>query len=77
MQVSDLYGHIQRDPRHKDVMLLAYEEISERRFGGWTMGQVHLTKVHQATLLRYFREKPEPRPRTPCRARPRWRCSKS
>ena len=31
--VSDLYGHIQRDPRHKDVELLHYEEISERRPG--------------------------------------------
>ena len=56
--VSDLYGHIQKDPRHKDVVLLHYEEISERRFGGWTMGQVHLTKVHAATLLRYS-ERPE------------------
>jgi hypothetical protein len=58
MAVSDLYGHIQRDARHKDVMLLHFEEISERRFGGWTMGQVHLTKQHQNTLLRYS-ERPE------------------
>jgi len=58
MAVSELYGHIQRDPRHKDVVLLHYEEISERRFGGWTMGQVTLTKVHQSTLLRYS-ERPE------------------
>lgn len=58
MAVSDLYGHIQKDPRHKDVVLLHYEEISERRFGGWTMGQVHLTRVHAATLLRYS-ERPE------------------
>ncbi|CAN5301432.1 BLUF domain-containing protein [soil metagenome] len=56
--VSDLYGHIQKDPRHKDVVLLHYEEITERRFGGWTMGQVNLTKVHAATLLRYS-ERPE------------------
>jgi len=56
--VSDLYGHIQRDPRHKDVVLLDYEEISERRFGGWTMGQVNLTKVHSSILLRYS-ERPE------------------
>ena len=58
MAVSTLYGHIQKDPRHKDVVLLHYEEIAERRFGGWTMGQVHLTKVHAATLLRYS-ERPE------------------
>lgn len=51
--VSELYGHIQKDPRHKDVVLLHYEEITERRFGGWTMGQVNLTKIHAATLLRY------------------------
>ncbi|MGH8831019.1 MAG: BLUF domain-containing protein [Polaromonas sp.] len=58
MAVSELYGHIQRDPRHKDVALLHYEEISERRFGGWTMGQANLTKLNHATLLKYS-EKPE------------------
>jgi len=51
--VNALYGHIQRDPRHKDVELLHYEEVNERRFGGWTMGQVQLSKVHASTLLRY------------------------
>jgi Sensors of blue-light using FAD len=58
MPVSELYGHIQRDPRHKDVALLHYEEISERRFGGWTMGQVNLLKLNHAILLKYS-EKPE------------------
>ena len=48
-----LYGHIQRDPRHKDVVLLDYEEISERRFGGWTMGQVNLLKLNHSILLKY------------------------
>ena len=58
MPVSELYGHIQRDPRHKDVALLHYEEISERRFGGWTMGQVNLLKLNHAVLPKYS-EKPE------------------
>lgn len=58
MPVNELYGHIQRDPRHKDVALLHYEEISERRFGGWTMGQVNLLKLNHAVLLKYS-EKPE------------------
>lgn len=58
MAVSELYGHIQKDPRHKDVVLLDYEEISERRFGGWTMGQVNLLKLNHAILLKYS-EKPE------------------
>ncbi|MDB5890427.1 MAG: bluf protein [Polaromonas sp.] len=52
-QVSDLYGHIQKDPRHKDVVLLHYEEISERRFGGWTMGQVNVAKLNTSILLKY------------------------
>jgi len=56
--VSDLYGHIQRDARHKDVVLLHYEEITERRFGGWTMGQVNLSRINTSILLKYS-EKPE------------------
>jgi hypothetical protein len=27
------------DPRHKDVVLLDYEEIQERRYAGWTWGK--------------------------------------
>ena len=56
--VSDLYGHIQRDKRHKEVVLLHYEEITERRFGGWTMGQVNMSKINSSILLKYA-EKPE------------------
>jgi hypothetical protein len=58
MPVSELYGHIQKDPRHKDLVLLHYEEISERRFGGWTMGQVNMSKINTNILLKYA-EKPE------------------
>ncbi|HSO45503.1 MAG TPA: BLUF domain-containing protein [Rhodoferax sp.] len=58
MTVSDLYGHIQRDIRHKDVVLLHYEEISERRFAGWTMGEVNMTRINASILLKYA-EKPE------------------
>ena len=53
MQVSDLFGHIQKDPRHKDVAMLHFEEISERRFGGWSMGQVNVSKVNHSVLLKY------------------------
>jgi hypothetical protein len=55
--VSELYGHIQRDPRHSEVVLLHYEEINERRFGGWTMGQVNMSKINASILLKYA-EKP-------------------
>ena len=57
MTVSELYGHIQRDPRHKDVVLLHYEEISERRFAGWTMGEVNMNRINASILLKYA-EKP-------------------
>ncbi len=56
--VSDLYRIIQNDARHKDVELLHFEEITERRFSGWTMGQVNLTKINTSILLKYS-ERPE------------------
>lgn len=58
MAISELYGHIQRDVRHKDVVLLQYDEISERRFAGWTMGEVNMTRINASILLKYA-EKPE------------------
>ena len=51
--VNDLYGQIVRDPRHRDVTVLYFEEVAERRFAGWTMGQVNLAKVNPSTLLKY------------------------
>jgi hypothetical protein len=51
--VNELYNKIVRDPRHKDVLLLHYEEVAERCFSGWTMGQVNVLKVNPSTLLKY------------------------
>jgi len=51
--VNLLYNRIVCDRRHKAVTLLQYEEILERRFGGWTMGQVNLAKVNSSTILKY------------------------
>lgn len=56
-QVCELYNTIVRDERHREVRILHFEEISERRFGGWTMGQVNLAKINPALLLKYS-EKP-------------------
>jgi hypothetical protein len=41
--VNRLYARILADRRHKDVELLIYEEISERRFGQWAMAHVPLS----------------------------------
>lgn len=56
--VNELYNHIVVDERHTDVVLLHYEEIVERRFGGWTMGQVNLSKLNTSIVLKYS-ERPE------------------
>ena len=53
MQVNALYNHIAADPRHKDVVILSYEEISERKFAGWSMGLVNLERVNPSLLLKY------------------------
>ena len=52
-EVCELYNVIVRDDRHRDVRLLAYDEIAERRFGSWTMGQVNIQTVNPALLLKY------------------------
>jgi hypothetical protein len=52
-EVCELYNTIVRDSRHENVRILVYEEITERRFGGWTMGQVDLRGVNAALLLKY------------------------
>lgn len=51
--VSQLYNKISHDPRHSQVVLLHFEEITERRFAGWTMGQVNLGRVNPSILLKY------------------------
>ena len=56
--VNELYNKIVRDPRHTEVLLLHYEEVAERRFSGWTMGQVNVSKINLSTLLKYS-ERPE------------------
>ena len=54
-EVCELYNTIVRDSRHQHVRLLSYEEITERRFGNWTMGQVNIGKINPALLLKYFK----------------------
>lgn len=51
--VNTLYANIVRDPRHHDVTLLEYAEITERRFSSWRMGIVNLNRVNVGSILRY------------------------
>ncbi len=54
-EVCELYNAIARDDRHQQVRLLSYQEIAERNFGAWTMGQVNIAKINPALLLKYLR----------------------
>ena len=52
-EVCDLYHRIAADTRHTGVELLQLEEIDQRRFANWTMGQVNMARVNPSLLLRY------------------------
>jgi Sensors of blue-light using FAD len=52
-QVSQLYNRIAADPRHREVVLLSYEDITERSFASWSMGQVNMGRLNPALLLKY------------------------
>jgi Sensors of blue-light using FAD len=52
-QVSRLYNRIAADPRHQDVVLLSYEDIAERCFASWSMGQVNMSRLNPALVLKY------------------------
>jgi len=51
--VTRLYNRIAADGRHRDLELLAYDEIGERRFAGWSMGLVNMARLNPALLLKY------------------------
>lgn len=60
-EVNRLLDSIFRDQRNADVQILSFEEIDERIFNNWTMGQVDLATVNPALLLKYS-ERPELNP---------------
>lgn len=51
--VNALYANIVRDPRHREVTLLDYAEITERCFANWRMGGVNLSRVNLGSVLRF------------------------
>ena len=51
--VSQLLSNLYKDARHTGVEILSFEEITERQFGHWTMGQVKLASVSPVLLLKY------------------------
>jgi hypothetical protein len=51
--VNRLYNRIAADPRHTEVEVLLYEEIGERRFASWSMGQANMSRLNPSLLLKY------------------------
>ena len=60
-EVNRLFLTIARDDRHREVQLLAFDEVSQRRFSNWTMGQVDIHNINVALILKHS-EKPELNP---------------
>jgi hypothetical protein len=54
-EVCELFNGIVRDGRHLDLRILLYEEITERRFSNWTMGQVDVSRINAGLILKYFK----------------------
>lgn len=52
-QVCETYNHIAQDKRHTDVTILAFEEISQRSFEGWSMGEVTTKQLNPTVLLKH------------------------
>ena len=51
--VSALYNKIASDPRHREVVLLSYEEVDERLFANWSMGRANLSRLNPALVMKY------------------------
>jgi hypothetical protein len=52
--VNRAFHRVANDARHSDVQILVFEEITERLFGGWTLGHTNVTRHNASLLLKYF-----------------------
>ena len=50
-KVTKLYARIHADPRHKDLELIHCENITQRRYGDWSMAHVRLSDVDPQTKI--------------------------
>lgn len=50
-KVTQLYARIHADPRHKDLELIHCENITQRRYGDWSMAHVRLSDVDPQTKI--------------------------
>lgn len=51
--LSDLYGSLVRDPRHRHLSIIQCGPVDERQFADWSMGFVPSDSARQRLLLRH------------------------
>lgn len=51
--VNDLYAKLMRDARHFNIMMLKYDNVSERHWSNWSMGFAAPNADNRALFLRY------------------------
>lgn len=60
-EVNRLFLTIAGDDRHRGVQIMAFDEVSQRQFSNWTMGQVDIDNINVSLILKYS-ERPEINP---------------
>jgi hypothetical protein len=51
--INQLYGRIVHDSRHKDVELVSFEEINQRKFKQWSMALINLSDTDPMVVLQH------------------------
>lgn len=51
--VNEIYHHIVKDRRHKNIVILDYKEVAEREFKHWSMGYIPDTIITKSDLVQY------------------------
>ena len=54
-EVNRTYQAILQDSRHSDIVILNYEQIDYRYFGGWSMASVPSSSLTKEMILTYGR----------------------
>jgi len=52
-EISRLFAHIAKDPRHTHVELIDFESIAHRQFPDWSMGYIGEGVLNKALFARY------------------------
>lgn len=58
--VNVLYARIAADKRHKNVQLMAFQDITQRRYGAWAMAHVDLTDADAVLALTAYDKEFDP-----------------